>query len=571
MKRLTTPPTWVLWLSVAFMALVYAWGLNNLYMPSNGDEMVYAHIARLTAATDHWLPLQTEMADMRNTKPPVLFWQGMLASGWGAWEPLWVLRVPSLMYLALVCWGMAALLHRWTGEWRSGAWAVLAFLACWGTFRYGRPYLTTAPEMCWYSLGLLHVLWQAARPETAGVQNSWREWAWWTVLGLALGVGLLYKSFALVAPVGAGLWAVRLVLLREWRWKSVLVISLQLAWMGALALALMASWLLIDPFPDHVWQDFVVGENMGKMNAAQGYWAQFFSRQGVVAYATAYLQNAGLMIPWVLALLGVAWRHRRLQGTDERGRLSLALLVWLLVWWCVFLLPSQRSGRYLLPAMPALGLLIALHIHELGRWPLRWVALLSALMLGVLAWLGWHAQGLGLLPGVWVAVLVLAVSACLVLLVHLFRQAQAQPLAALLSVTLAFVGLNAVLEGLSGPVVAFQGSSAERPVHTTVWVPEGFSGEFERFQFLLPKGNLVVPAQAKVDALTEGLDSASGTWFVVARLKDAPPLPCEASTCERVAVRWDLELRLKPGQVHSGNIARPEEWLWRQEWLMRVR
>jgi hypothetical protein len=30
-------------------------------------------------------------------------------------------------------------------------------------------------------------------------------------------------------------------------------------------------------------------------------------------------------------------------------------------------------------------------------------------------------------------------------------------------------------------------------------------------------------------------------------------------------------LRLKPGQVHSGNINRPEEWLWRQEWLMRVR
>ena len=561
MKRLT-PPTWVLWCCVALMALVYAWGLNNQYLPSNGDEMVYAHIARLTADTHQWLPLQTEMPDMRNTKPPVLFWQGMLASAWGQWEQLGVLRVPSLIYLALVCWGMAALLHRYTGEWRSGAWAVLAFLACWGTFRYGRPYLTTAPEMCWYSLGLLHVLWQAARPETEGTHHSWREWAWWTALGLGLGVGLLYKSFALLAPVGAGLWAVRLVLLREWSWKSVLVISLQLAWMGLLALALMASWLLIDPHPEQVWQDFVVGENVSKMNAAEGYWAQFFSRQGVVAYATAYLQNAGLMIPWVLALLGVAWR---------RQRLSLALVVWLLVWWCVFLLPSQRSGRYLLPAMPALGLLIALHIQEVGRWPLRLVAVLSGLMLAVLAWLGWHAQGLGLLPTVWALVLGLAVLAWVVLLVQMLQDAEPQPLAALLSVLLAFAGLNAVLAGLSGPAVSFQGTSTDRPVHTTVFVPEGFSGEFERFQFLLPKGNLVVPAQAKVDALTEGRDTTSGTWFVVARLKDAPPLPCEASNCERVAVRWDLELRLKPGQVHSGNIARPEEWLWRQEWLMRVR
>lgn len=570
MKQLKTP-TWMLWSCVALMALVYAWGLNNAYMPSNGDEMVYAHIVRLTADTQQWLPLQTEMPDMRNTKPPVLFWQGMVVSAWGALEPLWVLRVPSLIYLALVCWGMAALLHRWTGEWHSGAWAVLALLACWGSFRYGRPYLTTAPEMFWYSLGLLFVLWQAARPETAGVHNTGREWAWWTLWGLALGVGLLYKSFALVAPVGAGLWAVRLVLLREWSWKSVAVISLQLAWMGVLALALMASWLLIDPHPEHVWQDFVVGENVSKMNAAEGYWRQFFSLKGVVAYATAYLQNAGLMIPWLLALLGVAWRHRHMQGTDERGRLSLALVVWLLVWWCVFLLPSQRSGRYLLPAMPALGLLIALHIHEVGRWPLRFVALLSGLMLMVLAWLGWHAQGLGLLPSEWALVLALTVLAWVALLVHMLRHAQPQALAALLSVLLAFVGLNTVLEGLYGPAVQFQGANKERPTQTTVYVPEGFNGEFERFQFLLPRGNLIKPAQDKVDALSEGRDTQPGTWFVVARLQDAAPLPCEASSCERVAVRWDLELRLKPGQVHSGNIGRPAEWLWRQEWLMRVR
>ena len=571
MNKTQTPSTWVLWMAAALMAVVYAWGLNNQYLPSNGDEMVYAHIARLTADTHQWLPLQTEMPDMRNTKPPVLFWQAMLANGWGQWEQLWVLRVPSLIYLALVCWGMAALLHRWTGEWRSGAWAVLAFLACWGTFRYGRPYLTTAPEMFWYSVGLLYVLWQAARPETAGVHNSWREWVWWSVLGLALGVGLLYKSFALVAPVGVGLWAVRWVLLREWTWKSLLVISLQLAWMGLLALALMASWLLIDPHPEHVWQDFVVGENVSKMNAAEGYWRQFFSLQGVLAYATAYLQNAGLMIPWVLALLGVAWRHRRMAQTDVRGNLSLALLVWLLVWWFVFLVPSQRSGRYLLPAMPALGILLALHIHDVGRWPLRLVAGLSVLMLLVLAWLGWHAQGLGLLPTVWAAVLVAAVLAGLALLVHMVWRSEPQPLSALLTVLLAFAGLNAVLEGLSGPAVSFHGASTDRPVYTTVWVPEGFNGEYERFQFLLPKGNLVVPLQEKVDALTEGRDTTPGSWFIVARLQDAPPLPCEASTCERVAMRWDLELRLKPGQVHSGNIARPEEWLWRQEWLMRVR
>ena len=86
-----------------------------------------------------------------------------------------------------------------------------------------------------------------------------------------------------------------------------------------------------------------------------------------------------------------------------------------------------------------------------------------------------------------------------------------------------------------------------------------------------PQGNRITPDADKVEALSEGRDTTSGTWFVVARPQGALPLPCEASSCQRVAVRWDLELRLKPGQVHSGNIHRPEEWLWRQEWLMRVR
>ena len=147
-----------LWLSVACFACVYAWCLNNAYMPTNGDEMVYAHIARLTAESQQWLPLVSDLPHMRNTKPPLLFWQAMVAGAWGeAWQ-LWCLRMPSLVYLALVAVGMTAVLHRWVGEWRTPAWALLCLLASWGTFRYGRPFLTTAPEMFWFSLPLLHVL-----------------------------------------------------------------------------------------------------------------------------------------------------------------------------------------------------------------------------------------------------------------------------------------------------------------------------------------------------------------------------------------------------------------------------
>jgi hypothetical protein len=91
-------------------------------------------------------------------------------------------------------------------------------------------------------------------------------------------------------------------------------------------------------------------------------------------------------------------------------------------------------------------------------------------------------------------------------------------------------------------------------------------------QFLLPGRNRFVPAQAKINALSDGTDRTSGTWFILPRMLNDLPLACETQqTCERMAVRWDIEQRLKPDQVHADNWTRPSEWLWRQEWLMRVR
>ncbi|MBC7377742.1 MAG: glycosyl transferase, partial [Burkholderiaceae bacterium] len=54
---------------VLITALAYLWGLDGVYIPKFGDEMVYAHIARLTAESGHWLPLQSDIPNMRNTKP----------------------------------------------------------------------------------------------------------------------------------------------------------------------------------------------------------------------------------------------------------------------------------------------------------------------------------------------------------------------------------------------------------------------------------------------------------------------------------------------------------------------
>jgi hypothetical protein len=78
-----TTAFWLLVLLLAFA--IYAQGLGGQYVPTNGDEMVYAHIARATVDTGQWLPLASELENMRNTKPPLLIWQAMVAGGWGQW------------------------------------------------------------------------------------------------------------------------------------------------------------------------------------------------------------------------------------------------------------------------------------------------------------------------------------------------------------------------------------------------------------------------------------------------------------------------------------------------------
>ena len=100
--RRTLSPTWrsALWVLLAVLtALGYLFQLGGDHIPRNGDELVYAHIARLTAESGHWLPLVSSYDFMRNTKPPLLFWQAMVAGGWGDHWSLLNLRLPSVVYL----------------------------------------------------------------------------------------------------------------------------------------------------------------------------------------------------------------------------------------------------------------------------------------------------------------------------------------------------------------------------------------------------------------------------------------------------------------------------------------
>ena len=245
--------TWGWALLLALAVAIYSLGLGNPYIPTNGDEMVYAHIARLTAASGHWLPLVSELDNMRNTKPPLLFWQALLAGDWGHHWSLAALRTPSLIYTLLLAAMVAATVHGITRSVARAALAACVYLAFFSTYRYGRPFLTSAPETFWLSLPMFWLLWQGIQPLPPATATAKPDASpgWWAhpAFGLAIGLGLAYKSFALVAPAAAALWCARLATEPQLNARVLRRASLQVALSASLALAIFGLWFALDPDP----------------------------------------------------------------------------------------------------------------------------------------------------------------------------------------------------------------------------------------------------------------------------------------------------------------------------------
>ena len=588
-------------------ALCYWAGLGGQYVPTNGDEMVYAHIARLTLESDQWLPLVSDLGAMRNTKPPLLFWQAMAAgSAEGNWT-LWHLRLPSLVYTLLTAAGIAVTLKAVTRQWATGLLAACIYLAFLSTFRYGRPYLTSAPETFWLSLPLFALLW------THRVQNLSqslpRLQGWWvyTLLGLALGLGLAYKSFALIAPVAAAWWLAGMALAGTPQVLWALRFTLRVGLSAVLALGVFGLWFVLDPDPQAVWNEFIVGENASKFSDAKGYWVEALSLGGSSMWSQllAYPFNAGLLSMVVVgaAFLGLRQVLRRsvsVSGGPSTGESVLpnmllrVLLVWLAVWLAVFMVPSQRTARYVIPAMPALAMLLALYWPHIARgWfvPGLWLSVLGAVPLGVVAWSGF---GLGLHSPSDLALVGALCAALLGLAIWGTLQARHTRAALLLSPLCLYLGYHFCAAPMDGPAGTYASlTTATRPIspemtnlpapylpHMKLAVPSNFNGQFERYEFLLaPQFPSVTLAWSPYEAgnpkadLNQLLQTSNAVVWVdaltgdaaAARTQTAPPcLP----TCQVLAQRWIWKSRHQAGDITWRNLLRPEEWLFKQEWLL---
>lgn len=503
-----------LWYGFCLLLAVatYFYSLDSRHIPKNGDEYVYAHITRLTANSGHLLPLVSQQIDMRNTKPPLLFWQGIASTDWAKNWNLFNLRYPSVLYTLLT--GLLAFLlaRRISGHTETAVLACLIYLSFFNTYRYGRPFLTEAPMSFWTFLPVFAFLyWQPATLQSTVLAP--------VLLGLGLGVALLYKSFTLVLPVVLALswWYMdhrgyRMIPFLKWdAWKIAIT--------AIVSLALFCVWFVVDPKPGEIFREFILKENAGKFDLGASSYLRhlFLGASSIWGLFLGFFVNTGLLIFPVLALFGITFKRRHELNPDEK-----LLWIWPASLFLVFSLPSMRSNRYLLPAMPAIAVLSALTWGRISRKAFVATLIAAASALAALAYLCLRLQfnvgGAHLFPVTYWLLLGFTLAVIIVALVLPDFTRAAVPGVALLGC----LCLAVALRPLDGPLGHFSPDAQQYAVGKQVWVPCNFRAVDEGYRFLLP-GADVHGYRDDSAATLDSLDSRYPMFAIRQPLSVPPP------------------------------------------------
>ncbi len=304
---------------------------------------------------------------------------------------------PWLDYQPLVYWG-GLVVARMTGsveEWGTrlpGALAALLLIAaaCALARRQDPSHdRTLATGAILLSMPL--VLWQAVNvhpdmPYAAAVTLGLATYAWaegLTGAGAWAARAGAFAAFGLAwlgkGPLGLLLPGLVLTLWHAWNrqwWRILALGPLTLA-----ALAVVAVWYV--PLTNRLGWSYVWGEfqaqNFDRFSAGtnRGHggkgWHYYFSR---------LWSEGGLWAAVAIPALIGGWRRRR---QDPRWRL---VAIWFVAYFAFLTLAATKRGVYLLPAMPALALLIAdwlTHLDEAAPWERRWWLILAWLVAVILA------------------------------------------------------------------------------------------------------------------------------------------------------------------------------------------
>ena len=461
------------WAVAALAAFSYLYSLDGMNIPSTGDEGPYLQITRLTAESGHWLPLQS-VEGLGITKPPLLFWQGMLATDWGKDWQLWRLRLPIVAYSFLTALLVFWATRRISGSRENAAIASLAFLAFTAIFHHGRPYITNLPEVFFLSLAyFLVVLYRS--------HSVSRNYVFWIGIGILVGLSAWVRSIFLLAPVGL---AFTIYLLWQQQWNIVNFVkqdALRLTIFTLTVLAVFGLWFAIDPNPGAIVREFLLGENVSKLKT-DGYWSNFFSGPyPVFSVWFGIFRNAGFLALPLFYVTYISLRNWPRLKHEEH-----ALWLWILAFIIVFSVPAQRQDSYVMATMSAAAVLLGLHWRDIPRaWFYLFLLPLLAIF-GALLYLMIPISQHVLPAGAYAPWHYLAPFGGMALsLAALLHNRWAARLFIPL-IFIAFIAFASVLAPLDGKLGHYDSNAINSVQGKTVYVPSNFRAQYERYRFLLP-------------------------------------------------------------------------------------
>ena len=337
----------------AFLLLAAAWfgGLEyrGLFQP---DEGRYAEIAREMLASGDWVTPRLNDLEYFE-KPPLQYWATAVSFALFG-EDEWTARLwPAITGF----FGVLFLLFAGNRIGPPGAGRVAALVlgsSC--AYFLSSQYLTLDMGLAFFMsatlLCFLLAQWLASR--------RWMLGAW-----AAMACAVLTKGFVgvLLPAIVLGLYVLwerdwRLVRRLEWRWGLALFAAIVLPWF---ALVQMRN-------PDFL-RFFVIQEHIER------FLVPHHGRDGPWWYFIAIFALG--MLPWTAALPGVM--KRALEAPqDARISIERLLVLWVVVIVAFFSISSSKLPAYIVPAFPAVALLIGRDVARRSFFDLRWPGLIAA-------------------------------------------------------------------------------------------------------------------------------------------------------------------------------------------------
>jgi 4-amino-4-deoxy-L-arabinose transferase-like glycosyltransferase len=341
--------------------------LRGLFDP---DEGRYAEIPREMLAAGDWVTPRLNGLKYFE-KPPFQYWLTAIAF-WAFGEDEWTARLPAatLGFLAVLMLGFTA--YRLRGI-RTGVFASIVLGSSWGYF-LGAQYLTLDMTLtALLTVVLCALLLAQSEPRKTNWRPTWMMAAW-----IAMGLAVLSKGLvAIVLPAVAiaGYAAARrdLGILRR----------LNVIRGSAAMLVVTLPWFILVQYrnPDF-FQFFFVEEHLRR------YTLPGHSRPGAWWYFIPVI-IVGLM-PWTPILAkAIVRKQKATRPAVKHFSLEWFCATWALVIVLFFSASHSKLPAYVLPAVPAIALLVAISLERDPRGCLKWSAwgnaLLGVLLLGVVA------------------------------------------------------------------------------------------------------------------------------------------------------------------------------------------